>query len=53
MNAGILKIIGRTDYLFEEDVVKRKAEILEKTYKKTTASLRKTYKKPHNKLEGG
>ena len=34
MNAGILKIIGRTDYLFEEDLLKRKAEILDKTYKK-------------------
>ncbi len=34
MNAGILKIIGRTDYLFEEDLLKRKAEISDKTYKK-------------------
>ena len=34
MNADILKIIGRTDYLFEEDLLKRKAEILDKTYKK-------------------
>ena len=29
MNADILKIIGRTDYLFEEDLLKRKAEIHE------------------------
>ena len=35
MNADILKIIGRTDYLFEEDLLKRKAEILDKTYKKS------------------
>ena len=34
MNADILKIIGRADYLFEEDLVKRKAEILEKTNRK-------------------